>query len=250
MTGPCPDCGDTGFALRLVNGVERAYRCPCQREEDARRRLGNARIPRRYAECTIESFVPQRTMLQQQARAIASQFVEEYPLGSGAAGLLFLGRPGVGKTHLAVSILRSLVLDKGVQGLFYDYGDLLRTIQSSWDKDSGFTESQILDPVTECEVLLLDDLGATRPSLWVQETLFHILNARYNESRVTLLTSNHLDAPPESGGSAGKQKDLRESTLEFQIGIRLRSRLHEMCRTVELDGEDFRKIYKSASFAS
>src|SRR5262249_53542133 len=105
-----------------------------------------------------------------------------------------------------------------------------------------------LDAVTTAEVLLLDDLGATRPSLWVQEILFHILNSRYNHDRVTLLTSNHLDARPEPGASPGRQRDVQESTLEHQIGARLRSRLYEMCRTVEVEGEDFRRKVKHAEY--
>jgi len=246
----CPECGGTGFAVRLRGDVPRASRCRCQAEGDAQRRLANARIPARYGDCRLETFVPQRTVLQAQAKAVAARFVEEYPVGTGSVGLLFLGRPGVGKTHLAVSVLRSLILDKGVQGIFYDYGDLLRTIQSTWDRDSERSESEVLDPVTETEVLLLDDLGATRPSVWVQEILFHILNRRYNDNRVTLLTSNHLDVAHEAAASEGRARDLREASLEHQVGIRLRSRLHEMCRTVPMDGEDFRKTFKRADFSA
>ena len=246
----CTECADTGFVIRTTDGVDRAQRCACRRAGADLRRLEAARIPKRYADCSIESFHPQPTLLQVQAKRAAEEFLAEFPLGSGAAGLLFLGAPGVGKTHLAVSILRGLVIDKAVRGLFYDYGDLLRTIQSTWEEDSDLSQSSVLDPVTKCEVLLLDDLGATRPSLWVQETLFHILNTRYNEERVTLLTSNHLDAPAEPGASEGRKRDLQDAALEHQIGTRLRSRLHEMCRTVEMDGEDFRKTYKRASYSA
>lgn len=244
-TTPCATCQDTGFVIHDVQGIPRAARCECHRRRANERRLENARIPKRYADCTLESFGPQ-TALQKKAKRIAEVFLEEYPVESGESGLLFLGRPGVGKTHLAASVLRGLVVEKGVQGLFYDYGDLLRTIQSTWDRDSQMSESSVLDPVKAAEVLLLDDLGATRPSLWVQEVLFHILNTRYNEKRVTILTSNHLDQAPEPSASPGRQRDLMEASLEHQIGSPLRSRLHEMCRTIEIDGKDFREAIKKA----
>lgn len=233
--------------IREISGVQRAQRCECWRGGAAQRRLDAARIPRRYAECSLENFDVQNASLRR-AKTIAEEFVADYPLESASTGLLLQGHPGRGKTHLAVAILRALVAEKGVRGLFYDFGDLLRTIQSTWDRDSQVSESSVLEPVTSEEVLLLDDLGATRPTLWVQEVLFHILNSRYNGNLVTLLTSNHLDLRPEPGASTGRQRDLQESSLENQIGARLRSRLHEMCRTVVLEGEDYRKEFKQAGF--
>ena len=242
----CPSCDGTGFVLRDVGGVSRAMRCRCLLAALDDRRLGDARIPRRYAECSLENFIRQGTVLQDRARRVAHDFLSDYPLNSATHGLLFLGRPGLGKTHLAVAILRGLILEKSVRALFYDYGELLRAIQSTWSRDSEVTELSILDPVRTVDVLLLDDLGSTRTSLWVQEILFHILNSRYNQDRMTILTSNHPDAAPEAGASAGRARDIAEASLEAQIGTRLRSRLHEMCRTIEMDGKDFRKEIKSA----
>lgn len=247
MNTNCTECGGTGFALRTIEGFERAMRCSCRTNPDGLERLEYARIPRRYEACSLDTYYPQGSMMQSGAKSLSEQFIEEYPIGIGAAGLLFLGPPGVGKTHLAVAILKALVVEKGAQGLFYDYGDLLRTIQSTWDKSSEVSESQVLDPVIEAELLVLDDLGAARPSQWVQEVLFHILNSRYNGRRTTILTSNHLDAAGgEPGASAGRQRDLREASLEHQIGVRLRSRLYEMCRTVTIEGPDFRRMVNSA----
>lgn len=245
---PCAVCGGTGYAIELIGGVERAGRCGCWRESAFERRLAAARIPKRYAGCLLENFDELQNRSLQRAKKLAEEFIDDFPMGSGSTGLLLLGRPGRGKTHLAVAILRALILNKGVQGIFYDFSELLRTIQSTWDKDAQTSESAVLDPVTTAEVLLLDDLGATRPSLWVQEVLFHILNARYNENRVTLLTSNHLDPRPDPGASAGRARDAQEASLEAQIGTRLRSRLHEMCRTVEFEGEDYREKFKQAGF--
>src|SRR5437762_193213 len=111
----CSHCDDTGFVIRAIGGVERAARCPCRSENAGVRRLETARIPRRYASCSIETFVPQPG--QEIPKRVAEEFLSDYPLESGSTGLLFLGAPGVGKTHLAVSVLRTLIIEKGVQGL-------------------------------------------------------------------------------------------------------------------------------------
>lgn len=244
----CGSCQGTGYVLRVAGGVERATRCECWRSGAPGRRLASAGIPKRYEQCNLENFDTLQNDSLYRAKRIAEEFVLDYLPESGRAGLLFLGPVGRGKTHLAVSILRSLIIDKGVHGLFFDFCDLLKTIQASWNKDSQISEEAVLEPVMSAEVLLLDDLGARRPSLWVQEVLFHILNSRYNADRVSLLTSNHPDIRTEAGASTGQQQDKEEGSLEHQIGVRLRSRLHEMCRTIVMEGEDYRRTFKNAEF--
>lgn len=244
----CSRCDDTGFEIRLVSGVERAAPCACRYEGADGRRLTAAKIPKRFSECTLDTFrATEGNNALFLAKSMAKEFVDGFPLET-KRGILFLGSPGVGKTHLAVSVLRALVTEKGVSGLFVDYCELLRTIQASWDKDAEFSQAEILNPVREVEVLLLDDLGAMRSTLWVQEIVFHIINSRYNDEKITLLTSNHRDGAAEPGASPGRQKDLQEATLEFQIGTRLRSRLFEMCMTVDIAAEDYRRLLRPSGF--
>jgi len=244
----CSHCDDMGFAIATVDGVERAVICICRVEGAGARRLAAARIPPRYEACTFANFDLLENSLVW-AKGQAEELVAGYPVES-RRGMLFLGPPGAGKTHLAVSVLRELVTEKGASGLFYDYCDLLRAIQATWDRDSEVSQAEILNPVKEVEVLLLDDLGAMRPTLWVQEMLFHILNARYNDDKTTILTSNHLETAAGPGASAGRAKDLQEASLEHQIGVRLRSRLYEMCQTVEMVvTHDYRKKVKQANYS-
>jgi DNA replication protein DnaC len=162
----------------------------------------------------------------------ARRFIDEYP--ASERGLLFLGHAGVGKTHIAVGVLREVIEKTGVAGLFYDTRDLLTTIRSTYDPVVRTSAVSILQPVMETPLLVLDDLGAERPTDWVEETMNLIVNTRYNERRTTLFTSNYSDVP-----------DIEDpNSLLARIGFRMRSRLHEMCSVVEIDAGDFRDTDK------
>ncbi|MCP2604516.1 ATP-binding protein, partial [Candidatus Aminicenantes bacterium AC-708-M15] len=175
-------------------------------------------------------------------------FVENYPIQD--IGLLFLGPCGVGKTHLAVAICHELIKTKAVPCLFYDFRELIKDIQSSYSSESEFTESEILLPVIETEILVLDELGAKRPSSWVEEMLFYIINQRYNKKKLTIFTSNFPDEieKEETTFTPDLIKSKDEETLTDRIGYRLRSRIYEMCKTVEIEGEDFRKKVRQGSY--
>jgi len=226
---PCPDCGGTGWEFVEGRGVR-----PCQCKKTARADvlLAQARIPKRFTHCAFDSFESLQPSI---TRALMNtrKFVEEYPLVD--VGLLFLGSCGVGKTHLAVSALRELI-NKGIGGMFYDFRDLLKEIQDSYNPNTHTSELKILAPIFDAEVLVLDELGASKPTEWVQETITHIINKRYNEKKVTIFTSNYLDIPIGSS---------YDETLTDRVGVRLRSRLHEMCRHIPIEGDDYREIIKS-----
>lgn len=267
----CPQCGGTGWkdiqTPQHANtgraggpgesgGARRVTRCDCVVGARAQKLLERARIPARYEHCELTNYAtdfPGQHPSQQKARVMAEKFVEEYPLDEHM-GLLFIGDIGVGKTHLAVGILKELIRRKGVLGLYYDYRELLKEIQNSFNPQVQTTEMQVLQPVFGAEVLLLDELGAVKPTEWVWDTVSHILNQRYNEKLTTIITTNFPDQPAAKARS-GSVSDAevakaaaREGSLGDRIGERLRSRLHEMCKKVEMSGDDFRKKYRSASF--
>ena len=146
-------------------------------------------------------------------------------------GLVFVGAVGVGKTHLAVAILRELIERYQVRGLFYQFGALLRQIQDSYNPISQTSELKVLEPVFEADVLVLDELGASKPTDWVRDTMMQIINTRYNDKRLTIFTTNYSDV---------RSNDKLE-ILEDRIGSALRSRLYEMCKTVIIEGDDYRK---------
>jgi DNA replication protein DnaC len=251
----CPLCGGTGWKpLNAATAGEKkppqVVRCDCRQDARTTKLFENARIPKRYEHCTLSDFhtdFPNADRSLASARLAAGRFVEEYPVES--TGLLLIGPIGVGKTHLAVGIIRELIA-KGIPSLFYDYRELLKEIQNSYNPSVSATELAVLRPVFEAEVLVLDELGAVRPTEWVWDTVSHILNTRYNDKRTTIITTNYPDRPPagaEYEGAAAKRA-MREESLGDRIGERMRSRLSEMCRKVELTGADFRQRVQSANF--
>lgn len=249
----CPVCDDTGWKSIGDGASRRVTRCDCRRQERNLKLLEQARIPRRYEHCELSNYEIMNGHAQSLSSALmgAKRFVAEYPVER--AGLLIIGPIGVGKTHLAVGIAKEIVA-KGIPCLFYDYRELLKEIQNSYNASVAVTEMQVLKPVFETEVLVLDELGAVKPTEWVWDTVSHILNTRYNDERTTIITTNFKDLPPSKAGDSddGERarafRASREETLGDRIGERMRSRLHEMCKIVKMEGEDFRTKYRSASF--
>ncbi len=229
----CPRCGGSGW--EQMENAESVRRCACFEAERVERLLVDARIPKRYEHCDLESYMP-NDLSQKKAKADVARFLERYPLID--VGLLFLGNCGVGKTHLAVSVLKQVIVEKHDVGLFYDFRDLLREIQSSWNSVAQASELEVLRPVLAADVLVLDELGANKPTEWVRDTIAHIINCRYNDKKLTIFTSNYPDTAERNG----------EETLTDRIGARLRSRLYEMCKVIEIKGKDFRQVIKQASY--
>ncbi|HWT00065.1 MAG TPA: ATP-binding protein [Pyrinomonadaceae bacterium] len=219
-----------GAGMEVIPG-KGARPCRCRAQQSQTKLLEAARIPRRYSECSLQNYYPVKgNGTQLRAFNYAFRLVREYPAVD--RGLLFMGTVGVGKTHLSVAIMRGLV-EKGVPCLFYEFGSLLKEIQNSYNPVSQTSELKVLAPVFEAEVLVLDELGASKPTDWVRDTMMQIINTRYNDRKMTIFTTNYLDG----------RRTERDETLEDRIGVRLRSRLFEMCKTVHIEGEDYRKKF-------
>jgi DNA replication protein DnaC len=223
----CPECGGSGWITKERDGVAYAARCGCFMTAYREQLLVEAAIPPRYRHCSISNFEPfDRTQVR--AQQLAFKFATEFPRGD--RGLLFMGPCGVGKTHLAVSVLM-LLMDRGIRCLFCDFRELLQELRDSYDPKNPTQEREIIQRASETPVLLLDDLGAEKQTEWALDRLNQILNRRYSMERATLITTNFLDRATRN-----------DETLSERIGARLRSRLLEMCLTVEMKGKDYRAV--------
>lgn len=173
--------------MEVVTG-KGARRCRCRMSDVQTKLLEGARIPRRYSECSLSNYHPANNNGSQlRAFNLAYRLVHEYPAID--RGLLLMGPCGVGKTHLSVAILRGL-MEKGIACLFYEFGALLKEIQGSYNAVSQTSELKVLAPVYEVEVLVLDELGASKPTDWVRDTMTQIINTRYNDCKLTIFTTN------------------------------------------------------------
>jgi len=248
----CPLCEGSGLKIvERPDGSRAARDCECRQERRAARMIARTRVPKRYEHCTLENFeidFPSVTRSLKYAHLNARKFVDSYPIETNGTGLLLTGSIGVGKTHLAVGILQALVQERGATGLFCDYRELLKQIQNSYNRQVQATELEILAPVFDAEVLVLDELGASKPTDWVWDTVAHILNTRYNDRRTTIITTNYANAAQLAGPVREEGKSAREESLGDRIGERMRSRLQEMCVVVDMHGVDFRQTVNLARF--
>jgi DNA replication protein DnaC len=225
-------------------GLRAVERCACQTVPvDPGQQMEQAQIPPRFRECRFEDFfAPSDNSSLQMALIKARGFAEQYPLVD--KGLLFLGDPGVGKTHLTVAILRQLLTRKGIECLFCSFPDLLEQLQESYDPVALRSKAEILQPVLETEVVAIDDLGARRVTDWAEDTVTYILNHRYNQKKPTLLNSNLPDERAETTSRTPSGKYRVSDTLQDRIGVRIYSRLFEMCEKITIKADDHRQTVR------
>lgn len=238
----CADCNGTGWAPTVTvereTPTERHRLCGCVQARRTHQRLAAAGIPAIYHGRTFDTYRAYNDTLSD-ALGIARAFTDRYPiqLTDYPLGLMFIGPAGVGKTHLVAALLTAIIQRTGIKGVFYKTRDLLRVLRASYNPEIRTTETQILDPILTCDLLVLDDLGAERTTEWVDDVMNSIVDTRYSEGRPLLVTSNFpdLDDPENVSG------------LQYRVGFRMHSRLREMCRRVDLDGGDYRDTDGSAA---
>src|SRR5258708_17826900 len=188
-----PRCNGSGW-IPMPGDKFRVDACDCQGDRRRRQRLAGAIIPKRYLDhCTLATFYDKGTPVLVWARRRVQEFVDAWPMTDHGRGLLLMGGCGVGKTHLAVAALVEII-NGGKTGrmLFANFQDLIQEIQASFDDHSSASKSEILRPFLDSDLLVLDELGSQKPTQFVQDILYYVLNTRYHHARTTIVTRNHF----------------------------------------------------------
>jgi DNA replication protein DnaC len=231
----CPKCGGTGWATEKRDGREFAVKCNCRKEDMFLLRGERANIPPRFLAAELKNFVPNPgDPSQKKAKKEARRFIDDFPAVTD--GLLLQGPTGVGKTRLLCSIATELMKkDPRIDIYYIDWNDLVRQMRSGEDASTRDYEAinELIYKLTTVDLLLFDELGGSKVSQWVDDHIYYLFNRRYNNQKITCCATNFLDNPSADRGES----------LAGRIGKRIRSRLYEMTRTLEIKGMDYRQQY-------
>jgi DNA replication protein DnaC len=241
----CPLCDGTGWRVVERNGLSGATRCSCAEKTRAVTLRKTSNIPPNYEHTSLDTFqIPQenpiaRAGLGKVLMQIRS-FVREFP-APDRPGVLFVGDTGTGKTHLAVAALKA-IMDRGHEGLFFDFQNLLDRIRAGYDAASGTSDREAYRNAMDADVLLLDDLGSHRVTEWVEDTVTSIITYRCNHQKPLIATTNlDVDDTGAVNYTTAGGTQVHRKTLGDVIGARARSRLFEMCRIIRMPAvEDYR----------
>jgi len=245
----CFQCGECDGEGRVFHQDDKgvAFLSNCNYCFGLRKRLrllNDSGVPGKFVGATLEIYQPVG-LQNKKALSRAKDFLKDIKSAPGKShrGLLFMGGPGLGKTHLVVSVLKNLILEKGVDGKFVDFFQLLSDIRHGYSHDQS--EMSLIEPYLKSRVLIIDELAKGRNNEWEQTILDQFISSRYNAAdKITLFTTNYTDGNSESSDINSRIIPFQRQSLAEKVGDRIFSRLTQMCDFIKMEGGDYRTQIK------
>lgn len=252
---PCPTCDDSRFVLRY-DEHDRETAIPCPECGSLNRRLelfNEARIPKRYLHSRLHAQDQDEEnskafgLLEATLRSLPHRLrqTESQNTGPILKGMVLMGPPGTGKTHLMSGFTYQCTVELGVSCVFQGFSELLHELRQGYSNDKS--DMEIIEPHLQADVLVIDDLGKGRNSDWELSILDTLISERYNRDRLIMVTTNYTEHEETTLQERVLRRDRGESeqfmadTLRRRVGERIYSRLREMCYFEELLGRDRRQ---------
>ena len=259
MSALCEKCSGIGWVVLKddKDGLEKAVRCSCRAvsTQNLDQIISSSHIDQAYAKMSWADYQPENAK-QREALRISQRYVEVFPnleeVFASSTGILYTGPCGTGKTHLAVCVLKG-ILEKGYRGMFADFHELLRNLKDSYDPSSESSAMEVLQPILDTDILVLDDLGSHNVTGWLKDTVFDIINYRYRKQKPLIVSTNlpleslsvtSRDFVVGSQEYETRRKVSDQRSLEERLGPAVLSRLLECCLVVALDGQDYRRTVR------
>jgi len=196
----CPICNDTGWEIYTKDGIDYGRECSCgyRRKQIMKNRVAFAELPEAFKDVRLDSFNEEayesaegRKMVQTAVKAIKYWLADFETMNERGMGLyLYSNTKGSGKTRMAVSIANELMFDKKQRVKFATSIAIINEIKACWDRDGG-SESDLLQQLSQTDVLVIDDFGTEQAKDWIGERFYQIVNSRYVDKKITIFTSNH-----------------------------------------------------------
>ena len=223
----------------MVDGNRMASRCSCIHLDRRVALFNRACIPVRFANKWIE-YYEEGHRSQRQIKYSLLAHKESYE--PGQKGFLLWGEPGIGKTHLLCGLIGYLTLERGIPCRFIEFMRLIMDLKAAYAE--GRWDSEVITPLLNVDVLVIDELGKGRNSDFELDILDQLISSRYNTHRTLHCTSNYPPQPRQQKTTAAGSVAMalrEEQVLAERVGERIFSRLHDMCQFVHIQGKDYRK---------
>ena len=235
----CPLCQDKG--TRTIPHVDgpRTGRCRCQKILDRIQIFNNTCIPAAQGHNSFQNF-RHTNKGATLAAASCTTWLQKYMSEPEKKGIILSGKVGRGKTHLLISLLRSLIFECGVRARFIEFSRLLTVLRDGYSK--GESSQELMHELCTVPVLAIDELGKGRLTGWERTVIDDIVSGRYNNHGIILATTNYKWGPPQNGSIDlnNLAENFDSQTLGDRVGERVFSRLQEMCYFTPIQGDDFR----------